>query len=192
MARFILRRLFVIPLALVFVNFVGFTYAHVALRVQQAQNPFGSSVEGSPPVLSLYADYARALLRLDSGRMPVGVSQSVAEAVVNAAGASLGLLLLVFTLSLLIGLTIGLRTVRIEPARISAWLVPASAVGLALPGFYIGILFIAASVYYALNAGPEARFPIPLQGFGWDAHLVLPVLALLVRPTVQIAQVTAG
>jgi peptide/nickel transport system permease protein len=31
-----------------------------------------------------------------------------------------------------------------------------------------------------------------LQGFGWDAHLVMPVLALMFRPTVQIAQFTAN
>jgi ABC-type dipeptide/oligopeptide/nickel transport system permease component len=48
------------------------------------------------------------------------------------------------------------------------------------------------SVYYVIAAGPEAKPPLPLHGFGWDLHLVLPVLALLLRPTVQIAQVTAG
>jgi peptide/nickel transport system permease protein len=34
--------------------------------------------------------------------------------------------------------------------------------------------------------------PLPLSGYGWDAHLVLPVLALMARPTFQLAQVTAG
>jgi peptide/nickel transport system permease protein len=32
--------------------------------------------------------------------------------------------------------------------------------------------------------------PFPLAGFGWDLHLVFPTIALMVRPTVQIAQVT--
>jgi ABC-type dipeptide/oligopeptide/nickel transport system permease subunit len=33
---------------------------------------------------------------------------------------------------------------------------------------------------------------VPLSGFGWDRHLILPTLALLAWPTVRIAQVTAG
>ena len=51
---------------------------------------------------------------------------------------------------------------------------------------------VVASVYYVLSAGPDAQPPLPLQGFGWDQHLLLPTLALVARPTVQIAQVTAS
>ncbi|MDF1513002.1 MAG: ABC transporter permease subunit, partial [Anaerolineae bacterium] len=36
----------------------------------------------------------------------------------------------------------------------------------------------------------SGALPIPLAGFGWDLHLVFPTIALMVRPTVQIAQVT--
>jgi peptide/nickel transport system permease protein len=39
---------------------------------------------------------------------------------------------------------------------------------------------------------PWGNQPLPLQGFGWDLHLILPVTALVIRPTAQIAQVTAG
>jgi peptide/nickel transport system permease protein len=34
--------------------------------------------------------------------------------------------------------------------------------------------------------------PFPMQGFGWDRHMVLPTLALMARPMMQIAQLTAG
>jgi peptide/nickel transport system permease protein len=33
---------------------------------------------------------------------------------------------------------------------------------------------------------------VPVAGFGWDLHLVLPILALMLRPTVQIAHVSAS
>ena len=33
--------------------------------------------------------------------------------------------------------------------------------------------------------------PFPFGGFGWGRHLVLPVLALMLRPTVQIAQLAS-
>jgi ABC-type dipeptide/oligopeptide/nickel transport system permease component len=192
MGRFLLRRLAVIPLALVLVNFIGFTYAHVAIRFQQAQNPWGTGVENSPPILPLYGDYVRSVLRLDFGKLPVGVSTSVAEAVLTASGASLGLLMLAFMLSLIAGLLLGLRAVRLEPAGVSRWLMPLSTIGMATPSFFVGTLFVVAVVYYVLWRGPNATSPLPLQGFGWDVHLVLPALALMLRPTVQIAHVTAS
>jgi peptide/nickel transport system permease protein len=192
MGRFLARRLALIPVALVLVNFLGFTYAHVAQRFHAAQNPWGTGVEKLPPILPLYAQYLEGVLRLDFGMMPVGVSTSVAEAVLAASGASLGLLALAFAFSLVVGLLVGLRAVHVEPARVSRWLMPLSTIGLATPSFYIGTLFIVASVYYVMSQGPEAKAPLPLQGFGWDAHLVLPTLVLMLRPTVQIAQVTAS
>lgn len=191
MGRFIFRRLAMIPFALIAVNFIGFAYAHLAQRFHQAQNPFGHG--GTPqPVLPLYLNYLKNVLRGDFGTMPAGVSESVADAILKASGASLGLLTLAFVLSLLIGLILGLRTVRVEPAGVSPWLMPLSTLGLAMPSFLIGTLFIVASVYYVLHGGADAEPPLPLQGFGWDIHLLLPTLALLIRPTVQIAQVTAG
>jgi peptide/nickel transport system permease protein len=39
---------------------------------------------------------------------------------------------------------------------------------------------------------PGNTILLPFQGFGWDAHMILPVLALMVRPTLQIAQITAN
>ncbi len=47
-------------------------------------------------------------------------------------------------------------------------------------------------VSLVLSQGEGAVSPLPLQGFGWDLHLVLPVLALMVRPTMQVAAMTAG
>jgi peptide/nickel transport system permease protein len=61
-----------------------------------------------------------------------------------------------------------------------------------MPSFYIGSLLIVAAVSYVLWAGPDAEIPFPIQGFGWDKHLVFPTIALMARPTMQIAQFTAG
>lgn len=193
MFRFLLRRLSLIPFALILVNFIAFSYAHLALRYQQAQNPFGSDASANaPPILTLYSEYVRGWVRGDFGMLPAGVTTTVGEAVVRGAGASLGLLALVFILSLLFGLNVGLWAVRMNPARVSPWLLPATAIGLSLPGFFLGVLMVVASVYYVTGLWPEAKVLVPLQGFGWDQHLILPTLALMVRPTVQIAQVTAS
>jgi peptide/nickel transport system permease protein len=61
-----------------------------------------------------------------------------------------------------------------------------------MPSFYVGSLLILLSVAYALWLGEGRGLPFPLAGFGWDRHMVFPTLALMLRPTVQIAQVTAS
>lgn len=192
MLRLILRRLAIILVSLVLVNFVAFSYALIAQRVQRAQNPFGSSIEGLPPLWPAYQGYAQDVLAGDFGQMPTGVTDTVAGAVGAAALNSLGLLAVAFVLSVVIGVTLGMGAVRVETGWVRQWLVPLSAVGLAMPSFYVGALLVMALVSYTLGQGEGAVSPLPSQGFGWDAHLVLPVVALMVRPTLQVASMTAG
>ncbi len=192
MLRLILLRIVDNHVALVLVNFAAYSYAIVAQSIQRAQNPYGSSEEGLPPVVPAYLDYVQRLLGGDPGDMPVGVSETVVEAVVDALGASLGLLAVAFVLSVVVGLVLGMAAVRVETGWIRQWLVPLSAVGLAMPSFYVGALAVMALVALVIRQGEGAVSPLPMQGFGWDNHLVLPVLALMVRPTVQVASMTAG
>jgi peptide/nickel transport system permease protein len=88
------------------------------------------------------------------------------------------------------GVLLGLLAVRGDPAGIAPWLTIATTVGLAMPAFYIGSLAVLA-VLNLLIYGSVIK-PPPIQGFGWDAHLILPTLVLAARPTAQIAQVTAS
>ncbi|HEX6304924.1 MAG TPA: PQQ-binding-like beta-propeller repeat protein [Anaerolineales bacterium] len=99
---------------------------------------------------------------------------------------------LTLILSVILGLVIGFGAVRNDPPGSARWLTLVSTVGLAMPSFYIGSLFVMGSVFYLLWRGPGTDPLLPLDGFGWDAHLVFPTLALMARPTVQVAQVTAG
>jgi peptide/nickel transport system permease protein len=194
MARFILRRLLLIPVALLAINFVAFAYAHLAQRVQLAQNPFGSAVDTSVPIVQLYGDYLSGVVRGNFGTMPlVGAQAEMVSAVVwRAAGASLGLAVIAFTASTIAGLLLGVGAVQTSPPRIARWLPPLASAGLAAPSFFIGALGIALVLSLYLRGGEGAQPILPMQGFGWDAHLILPVLALSVRPTMQIAQTTSG
>jgi peptide/nickel transport system permease protein len=63
--------------------------------------------------------------------------------------------------------------------------------GLAMPTFFIGSLFVAFWFLYVIWGGPGI-IPLPISGFGLDSHLVVPVLVLTVRPAMMIAGVTAG
>jgi peptide/nickel transport system permease protein len=185
----LLRRLLLIPLVLVVVNFIAFAYAQVGLYVQLSLNPYGTT-QAPPDVPALYREYGAQLLHGEFGVLPAGAGVPLLEALADAAVKSAGLLLIATVVSVALGLLLGVSAVRIEPPRIAPWLPPLTSVGLAMPSFYLGLLFIGASVLLALR-GLRA-FPLPLFGFGWDAHLILPVLALMLRPTMQIAQVTAS
>lgn len=191
MIRFVIRRLAIIPIALLLIHFLGFAYAHFAGPIRAARTPYIFIQVDPPPLLPTYRDYLGQAIHLDFGALP-GALGSIAQSILDATAASLGLLGLALVSSVIVGLFLGLTAARINPPRISQWLTVVSTVGLAMPSFYIGTLFVVASISYVLAKGPGSQAPLPLRGFGWDKHLVLPTLALMVRPTVQIARVTAG
>ncbi len=193
MVRFVLRRLAIIPIALVLVHFLGFAYAHLARPLRAARNPFFASLADPAPLLPTYRGYLENVARLDLGTVPTGpgFQEPVGAVVARATVASLGLLVIALTLSAVIGVFLGLLAVRPNPPRVARWLAGITTVGLAMPSFYIGSLFVWACISYLLRGGFGTELPLPIRGFGWDKHLVLPILALMALPTVMIAQVTA-
>jgi peptide/nickel transport system permease protein len=196
MVRFIARRILIIPIALLVVNFLGFTYAHYARPLRAARTPYVRAEEAGP-LLPAYLDYVETITSLDfSMALNLPGSRSgpseLGTTLWEATKASLGLMSIALVLSVISGIFLGLRSVQNEPPGVSRWLTLVSTVGLAMPSFYIGSLFIVLSVFYVLWRGPSTGMPLPLDGFGWDSHLVFPTLALMARPTVQVAQVTAG
>lgn len=189
MNRYILRRLAAIPLGLLLANFLGFAYAHWVRPVQLANNPMFASTARPGPLVPAYWEYLRGVPRLDFGTLPPA-GADIGRLVLDAAAASLVLLGLALLISVLAGVTLGIRAVRTEPTRIATWLTALTTVGLAMPGFYIGSLLIMAVLFY-LVYGPTSM-PIPVQGFGYDLHLLLPTMVLAARPTAQVALVTAS
>jgi peptide/nickel transport system permease protein len=189
MSRYVFRRLALIPLALLLANFAGFAYAHLVRPLALANNPLVAVSAKAAPLLPAYAAYLRGVLRLDFGQIPPS-GAPVLQTIASAAVASLGLLGIALALSVLIGVGLGISAVRVQPAGIAAWLTVGTTVGLAMPGFYIGTMLLLVCLNLLIY-GSFFR-PPPIQGFGWDAHLILPVLVLAARPTAQIAQVTAS
>ena len=188
MPQLAFRRALVIPLALQAANFVGFAYAHWARAAQAARNPYLTEVT-TGPLPDAYGMYLARAVHLDFGQLPNQVA--VSDALITAGAASLGLLALALILSVLTGLALGLAATRVSPPGVAGWLNGVSTFGLAMPSFYLGSLLVLGSVYYVLW-GPGTAPPIPVQGFGWDLHLVFPLLTLTARPAVQIARVTAS
>ena len=190
MTTYLLRRLAFLPLALLIANFVGFAFAFSVSPVVQASNPYASLQTDLPPLLPMYGDYFQGLLRGDFGQ--TFTRESVLEAISRFSVASLGLLAIALALSVIFGILLGRLAVHRSRNGIAPWLTFLSTIGLALPSFYIAILLIAILLAYFLYGTDLATPSIPFQGFGWDAHLILPVLALAIQPTVKIARVTGG
>ncbi|MHB1319781.1 MAG: ABC transporter permease [Anaerolineae bacterium] len=193
MVRFIVRRLLLIPLGVAAAVTLAYAYAHIvqwdyASRYPELQRRL--TVAGRPhSLLEAYQGYVQGLLRLDLGTLRSGAS--IADTLFRALGASLGLLCIALLISIPIGLTLGIVGARWTRLRPAGWLTVLSTLGLAMPSFYVGSLLILLSVAYALARKGSGGLPFPLTGFGWDRHLVFPVIALMARPTVQVAQVTA-
>jgi peptide/nickel transport system permease protein len=195
MLRYILRRLAILPIALILINFLGFTYAYIARPIRAASTPYlREQVSNQSPLLASYSQYIQdifhgSLLQPFSEGPRIG---SFAQSIVNSLIASLGLLAITISLSIIFGLIIGLLAVRNQPPGVRGWLSFISTIGLSMPSFYIGSLSILLIVFVLVFRGPNSESPIPIRGFGWDNHLILPVIALMLRPAVQIAQVTAN
>jgi len=192
MLRYLSWRLAASPVIVLAVNALAFLYAHIALRVQLANNPYGAAGADEVSLWSLYGSYLARLAQGDWGVMPTVAQEPIGQLVLQSGLRSLGLLLIAFLLSLILGLSIGVYGARYLPPRLAPWLPPLAAVGQALPSYYIGALALALLLRYLTQVGPEAAALLPVQGFGWDRHLILPVAVLLVRPVAQLAHFTAG
>lgn len=192
MLRYTLRYLALVPLALLGAHLFGFAYAHLVGPLHAARNPIWATQVSREPLLPSYAAYLADTLRLDLGALPGSSSaEPVLTVLGQAAVASLGLLAVAMLLSVAAGVGLGLAAVRDGPPRIAPWLTAAATVGLAAPSFYIGVLGIAAVIIILIWAPGQVAL-LPLEGYGWGRHLVLPTLTLMLRPTAQIAQITAA
>jgi len=190
MLRFLVRRLTLIPVILAAANFLGFYFAFSIAPVISTSNPYSQGTLDLPPVLPEYMNYISNVAQGNFGTTFNG--EDVTEAISRVSITSLGLIGISLTLSIVLGVILGRLAVRRNRVGVSTWLTFTSTVGLALPSFYVATLLITLFLFIFLYLTTGNTTMIPFQGFGWDAHLILPVLALTFQPTVKIAQVTGG
>jgi ABC-type dipeptide/oligopeptide/nickel transport system permease component len=189
MIGFVLRRLMAFPLIVTAANFIGYAFASYFEPVVSSSNPYASGDISLPPLLPEYFGYISRFSQFDFGETYNG--EPVQVAIARLGWVSLGLVGIALALSIVLGIVLGRLAVRRESIKVSSWLTLLSTVGLASPGFYIAILLITFFLLLTIY-GPGNDLFIPFQGFGWDAHLILPVMVLMVQPTVKIAQVTGS
>ncbi len=109
----------------------------------------------------------------------------VQELFINSAG----LLLLSLALAIVLGVWLGI-TAALSKRKIGApFILLTSILGVSVPSFLLAMLLWVAVLKITRLMGLSHSI-LPPHSFGWDNHLVLPVLVLAARPFAQIMQVT--
>lgn len=115
-------------------------------------------------------------------KQDVPVGDVVGAAFVNSAG----LLIAALGIAVVIGVPLGISAALARRRRRAILVIVLSTLGMSIPSFMLGMLFWVVTIQLYRLGLPR----LPVTGFGWDEHMVMPALVLATRPLAQIAQVT--
>ena len=114
--------------------------------------------------------------------IPIPVSDVIRERLPR----SLALLGLSLIFSALVGGFLGMRAAR-SRSESSLFILIATIIGISVPSFFAAFLLQWGITSLTRIRGQAI---LPVGGFGWDNHLILPVLVLSARPIAQITRMT--
>jgi ABC-type dipeptide/oligopeptide/nickel transport system permease component len=187
MTRFLLRRLE----SILFISLAIVLFCAVGLRLMR-QTPGHTAADALQEAIR---DTASFLRNLPAGRLgvvyqtvgrrrvPIAVTAVVADTYVK----SMGLLLISLVFAAALGIGLGSLAAYWEGSPLSLALLTSSLLGVSVPTFFGALLLQVIEIRWYQRTGMRL---VPVGGFGWDAHLVLPALVLAARPLAQIARIT--
>jgi len=100
---------------------------------------------------------------------------------------SMGLLGASLLISVAISVPLGILAARIRRPGWSLFMLLLTIAGVSVPSFLAAFLLQRLAIRVSQSIGDTF---LPVGGFGWDAHIVLPALVLAARPIAQITRVT--
>jgi len=134
--------------------------------------------------------YVERLLHGDIGLTGIAsgslIAVPVSEVVAVLLPRSLGLLGLAVLLATVVGLFLGVRAANRGEKR-SLGVLIATIIGISIPSFFAA--FILQYIVIRITQG-VGKTLLPAGGFGWDTHMILPVLVLAARPLAQITRIS--
>jgi peptide/nickel transport system permease protein len=140
-----------------------------------------------PSAADFTMDYLANLARGDLGTIAPSYASApttpVTAELAHALPRSLGLLAVALALAVLIGLPLGIGAGLRRKTRFSGLLVFFSVLGISTPSYFAAMLLIWLGVWLYRTTGADF---IPIHGFGWDAHLILPAVVLAARPAANV------
>ncbi len=166
-------------LAIIFLTYFGLSMA--------GGTGFGDSLQEA---VVRTVEYVGNLLQGDLG-MATAASSNVrprpmGEVIIERMSRSLGLLFISITLATVLGVTLGMRAARSGSKR-SLGIILTTIIGVSVPSFFAAFLLQWALTSYTRWAGKSL---LPVGGYGWDEHLILPVIVLAARPLAQITRIS--
>jgi ABC-type dipeptide/oligopeptide/nickel transport system permease component len=168
-------------LVLVSIAYLGYLGLDMAGGV-----PFGSA---AGQALVRTVTYAGRLARGDLGMTLAGsdtaLPRPVGVVILERLPRSLGLLGVSLALAGVVGIVLGVLAARGRSQRSLAILL-STLVGISVPSFFAAFLLQWALISLTRQTG---RSLMPVGGFGWDKHLILPVIVLAARPIAQITRI---
>jgi ABC-type dipeptide/oligopeptide/nickel transport system permease component len=157
-----------------------------ALAIDLGQEGNLQALPSAIPSAAVFtADYLKGLLhgdlRVIASDHRAIAGTPVADDLGRALPKSLGLLAFALTLGTPVGLILGISASLRRANRFSGLMLFGSVLGTSTPSFFAAMLLIWFAGWLYQTTG---RHIVPISGFGWDAHLILPALVLTARPRV--------
>ncbi|NIM92877.1 MAG: ABC transporter permease subunit [Anaerolineales bacterium] len=182
MLPFTLQRLVFGALVLLFIIFLTYVGLGMAGGVD-----FGDALEEAVPKT---IEYINNLLHGDLGMTTAGSNTlnpvPVSDVIKERLPRSLGLLGISLILASIIGIVLGILAARSRSQR-SIFIIIATLIGVSIPSFFAAFLLQWGVTTVTREVG---RTILPVGGFGWDAHIILPVIVLAARPIAQITRIS--
>ncbi|MCB0078727.1 MAG: ABC transporter permease subunit [Anaerolineales bacterium] len=170
----------VVLLALIFLTFFGLEMARS-----------GDGGEATRYAATSTVSYLGQAARGDLGTVSDALSQldrPVTDLLREVVPKSLGLLAVSLLFATVVGTVLGTLAALRKGQGWSLALIMLSIIGVSVPSFLAAILLQWGVLRYMRLFDVPA--PLPLGGFGWDSHIILPMLVLAARPVAQITRVT--
>lgn len=192
MTHFALRRLGAILLTSLVIIFF------CALGLRMMRQPFSGSVRsGAINLLGQAVRDSQSFLRglatgnlgfvwRASGRSRVAVP--VTTVLMDTYFKSMGLLLVTMLFAAVLGVSMGVLSAYWEGSPLSLGLLTTSLLGVSMPTFFTALLLQVLEIMWYRRTGIRL---VPVGGFGWDSHIILPALVLSTRPLAQLARITS-
>ncbi|MEK6221543.1 MAG: ABC transporter permease subunit, partial [Chloroflexota bacterium] len=172
----------IILVAIVFVSNFGFNLTRTG-NVQQAAS--SAWLQTGPSIQNLISGNLGTTVAGTNTSTPFPVGEVAKEALVR----SLGLLAVSLTFASVAGTFLGVIAGIWRRKGVSLSILMVTLAGVSLPSFFTALIFQV----WAINMSrliPGGTPFLPVGGFGWDKHIVLPALVLAARPLAQITRMT--
>ncbi|MEA1977599.1 MAG: ABC transporter permease subunit [Chloroflexota bacterium] len=114
---------------------------------------------------------------------PVPVIDVLKSSFIN----SMGLLGASLLISVVISVPLGILAARVRRSGWSLFMLLITIAGVSVPSFFAAFLLQRLAIRVSQSIGSTF---LPVGGFGWDTHIILPALVLAARPIAQITRVT--